>query len=101
MTASSATGTPKSQPTAATYIQDQLEITKYFELIGGIALRSLRRRLRRTTAGVNANKPQSLSRIDDVWSHRVGAVFKPIETASIYIATSNSFLPGAGDQFGT
>jgi catecholate siderophore receptor len=42
----------------------------------------------------------SIGRVDEVWSHRVGAVFKPTETASIYIATSNSFLPGAGDQFG-
>jgi catecholate siderophore receptor len=34
-----------------------------------------------------------------VWSTRVGAVFKPTETLSAYISTSNSFLPSAGDQF--
>lgn len=82
------------------YIQDQLEITKYFELIGGLRFDRFDVAFDGTTAGVNGNNPQSLSRVDDVWSHRVGAVFKPIETASIYIATSNSFLPGAGDQFG-
>ena len=82
------------------YIQDQLEITKYFELIGGL-------RFDRFDVAFDVNdcwrEQQStaeLSRVDDVWSHRVGAVFKPTETASIYIATSNSFLPGAGDQFG-
>ena len=82
------------------YIQDQLEITKYFELIGGLRFDRFDVAFDGTTAGVNSNQPQSLSRVDDVWSHRVGAVFKPTETASIYIATSNSFLPGAGDQFG-
>ncbi|MBY0225834.1 MAG: TonB-dependent siderophore receptor [Hyphomicrobium sp.] len=82
------------------YIQDQLEITKYFELIGGLRFDRFDVAFDGTTAGVNGGNPQSLSRVDDVWSHRVGAVFKPIETASVYIATSNSFLPGAGDQFG-
>ena len=82
------------------YIQDQLEITKYFELIGGLRFDRFDVAFDGTTAGVNGSNPQSLSRVDDVWSHRVGAVFKPTETASIYIATSNSFLPGAGDQFG-
>jgi catecholate siderophore receptor len=86
--------------TSSGYIQDQLEITKYFELIGGLRFDRFDVAFDGTTAGVNGGQPQSLSRVDDVWSHRVGAVFKPIETASIYIATSNSFLPGAGDQFG-
>ena len=86
--------------TSSGYIQDQLEITKYFELIGGLRFDRFDVAFDGTTAGVNGGNPQSLSRVDDVWSHRIGAVFKPIETASIYIATSNSFLPGAGDQFG-
>jgi catecholate siderophore receptor len=81
------------------YIQDQLEITKYFELIGGLRFDRFDVAFDGRTAGVNGGNPQNLARIDDVWSHRIGAVFKPIETASIYIATSNSFLPGAGDQF--
>ena len=86
--------------TQSGYIQDQLEITKYFELIGGLRFDRFDVAFDGTTSGVNGGNPQSLNRVDDVWSHRVGAVFKPTETASIYIATSNSFLPGAGDQFG-
>ncbi len=86
--------------TSSGYIQDQLEITKYFELIGGLRFDRFDVAFDGRTAGVNGGNPQSLSRVDDVWSHRVGAVFKPLETASIYIATSNAFLPGAGDQFG-
>jgi len=76
------------------YIQDQLEITRYFELIGGL-------RFDRFDVAFDDNLADTtLDRVDDVWSHRVGAVFKPLETLSFYIATSNSFLPGAGDQFG-
>ncbi len=76
------------------YVQDQLEITRYFELIGGL-------RFDRFDVdykdGLNPNN--DADRVDDVWSHRVGAVFKPMETLSVYISTSNSFLPSAGDQF--
>ena len=86
--------------TSSVYIQDQLEITKYFELIGGLRFDRFDVAFDGRTSNVNAGAPQSLSRVDDVWSHRVGAVFKPTEAASVYIATSNSFLPGAGDQFG-
>ena len=78
------------------YIQDQLEITDYFEIIAGLRFD------RFDVSAVNSTNPLSvidLDRVDDVWSHRVGAVFKPTETASVYIATSNSFLPGVGDQF--
>jgi catecholate siderophore receptor len=80
--------------TQSGYIQDQLEITKYFELIGGLRFD------RFDVAFDDRLANTSIGRVDEVWSHRVGAVFKPTETASIYIATSNSFLPGAGDQFG-
>lgn len=78
------------------YIQDQLEITRYFELIGGLRFD------RFDVSAVNSTNPANvvdLERVDDVWSYRVGAVFKPTEMASVYIATSNSFLPGVGDQF--
>jgi catecholate siderophore receptor len=80
--------------TASGYIQDQLEITRSFELIAGLRFD------RFDVAFDNALNGASLARTDDVWSHRVGAVFKPTEQLSFYVATSNSFLPGAGDQFG-
>jgi catecholate siderophore receptor len=78
------------------YIQDQLEITDYFEIIAGLRFD------RFDVSAVNSTNPASvvnLDRVDDVWSHRVGAVFKPTDKASVYIATSTSFLPGVGDQF--
>jgi catecholate siderophore receptor len=83
------------------YIQDQLEITDYFEIIAGLRFD------RFDVSAVNSTPtvlpplgpPVELNRVDDVWSHRVGAVFKPTDTASVYIATSTSFLPGVGDQF--
>lgn len=82
--------------TYSAFIQDQLEITDYFEIIAGLRFD------RFDVSAVDSTNPANvinLDRVDDVWSHRVGAVFKPTDTASIYIATSTSFLPGVGDQF--
>lgn len=75
------------------YIQDQLEITEYLEIIGGLRFDRFDIDFRN---GLNG---QTLSRVDEVWSERLGAVFKPVQTVSLYVSMSNSFLPGAGDQF--
>ncbi|MFN0218227.1 MAG: TonB-dependent receptor [Hyphomicrobium sp.] len=78
---------------ASGYIQDQLEITKYFEVIGGL------RYDRFDIAFENGLTGQAIDRVDDVWSPRLGFVVKPLETLSLYVSSSESFLPGAGDQF--
>lgn len=79
--------------TASVYFQDQLEITRYLEVIGGLRFD------RFDVAFVNGINGVRLDRIDEVWSPRIGVVFKPLETLSLYISSSESFLPGAGDQF--
>lgn len=79
----------------AAYVQDQIDITRYFQLIGGVRfdhfdLQSRDRRINIT-----------LGRVDDLVSPRAGVVFKPIDNLSIYASYSVSYLPSAGDQFST
>jgi catecholate siderophore receptor len=47
----------------------------------------------------NRRTSESLSRIDDMVSPRVGLVFKPIEPVTLYTSYSVSALPSSGDQF--
>ncbi len=75
------------------YIQDQVEITKYFEVIAGI------RYDRFDLDFFNALNGDRVGRVDAVWSPRIGAVVKPTSNLSIYASWSKSFLPSAGDQF--
>ncbi|MEQ1719344.1 MAG: TonB-dependent receptor, partial [Hyphomicrobium sp.] len=79
--------------TQSVYVQDQLEIGRYLELIGGIRFD------RFDVDFTNNRNGDTFSRVDNVWSPRAGAVFKPSETISLYVSTSRSFLPSAGDQF--
>ena len=79
----------------ALYVQDQIEITRYFQLIGGVRFDhfDLSSTDRRTLATFN--------RVDDLVSPRVGVVVKPVENVSFYGSYSISYLPSAGDQFST
>jgi catecholate siderophore receptor len=82
--------------TQSAYVQDQLEIGRYLELIGGI-------RFDRFDVGFQdlriGREDDRFARVDNVWSPRGGVVFKPSEQISIYVSYSKSFLPSAGDQF--
>jgi catecholate siderophore receptor len=77
----------------AVYLQDQVEITRYLQLIGGVRFDhfDLQSRDRRTNV--------ALGRVDDLVSPRAGIIFKPIDNLSIYGSYSVSYLPSAGDQF--
>jgi catecholate siderophore receptor len=80
---------------AATYLQDQVEITRYLQLIGGIRFDrfDLESQDRRTRV--------IFGRVDDLVSPRAGVVLKPAENVSVYGSYSVSYLPSAGDQFST
>jgi catecholate siderophore receptor len=77
----------------AFYIQDQISFGAMFDLVAGI------RYDRFELEVTNLFTDQSFSRTDDLWSPRLGLVFKPMEPVSIYLSYSRSFLPQSGDQF--
>jgi catecholate siderophore receptor len=78
---------------AGVYVQDQIEMSRYFEVIGGIRFDHFDVDFTNETSG------EQLDRVDNVWSPRVGAVFKPLDYVSFYVSYSKSFLPSTGDQF--
>jgi len=75
------------------YVQDQLEIGRYIELIGGLRFD------RFDLDFLNGLNGDRFARVDNVWSPRAGMVFKPSDAISLYVSHSRSFLPSAGDQF--
>lgn len=101
---------------AAGYVQDQMELTKYVDVIAGVRFDRFDLKFR----GADFPRPpgaeeggateeaegevvdtlnQRLRRVDNVWSPRFGVVLKPSEQLSLYGAYSRSFLPMASDQF--
>ncbi len=78
---------------AALYAQDQLSLSTHWQLIAGV-------RVERFTIRFHNNRDNArLSRSDNLLSPRVGLVYKPIESMSLYASVSRSYLPSSGDQF--
>ena len=75
------------------YLQDQIGITDYVDVIAGIRYDQLKIGITSIFAASN------VERTDDLWSPRVGLVLKPVPQASLYASWSKSFLPQSGDQF--
>lgn len=75
------------------FIQDQVEIGQYLEVIGGVRFDRFDIDFEETNANFTT------SRVDEEFSPRLGVVVKPIEGLSLYGSWSRTFLPAAGDQF--
>jgi catecholate siderophore receptor len=75
------------------YAQDQIEITRWLQLIAGA-------RFDRFDFGAtDQNTGIFRRRVDDLTSPRAAVIVKPVEQLSLYTAYSISYLPSAGDQF--
>ncbi len=77
----------------AIYAQDQIELSRYVQVIAGLRFDHFDLQYHDNRTGNN------LRRIDNMVSPRAGLVFKPIAPLSIYASYSVSYLPSSGDQF--
>lgn len=78
---------------AATYLQDQIEISRYVQLIAGVRYDYFDLNYHNNRNG------DDLRRVDRLFSPRLGVVIKPVPEVSLYGNFSVSYLPSAGDQF--
>jgi catecholate siderophore receptor len=78
---------------AAVYLQDQIELTDWLQLIAGVRFDRFDIRLDNHLNGAR------FDRDDDFVSPRVGVIYKPAEPVSLYASYSVSYLPSSGDQF--
>jgi len=82
---------------AAVYLQDQVEIAPWLQLIAGLRFDSFELEFDDRRSGTIAQR--RFSRRDETVSPRLGVVVKPQENLSLYASYSVSFLPQSGDQF--
>ena len=79
--------------TRSIYLQDQVELAPWLQVIGGV--RYDRFEIRAT----NFITARPSARDDSLWSPRFGLVLKPLANVSFYASYAKSFLPQSGDQF--
>jgi catecholate siderophore receptor len=102
---------------ASGYVQDQIAVTKYIDLLAGVRFDHFDLTFRGADfplppgadpAGQAAEQAegeivdpinQTIRSVTNKWSPRLGVVGKPTEDLSVYFAYSRSFLPASSDQF--
>jgi catecholate siderophore receptor len=78
---------------AAAYIQDQVELSRYLQLVGGVRFDRFDLTYHDNRSGLELARP------DNLVSPRAGIVVKPIAALSVYSSYGVSYLPSSGDQF--
>ena len=78
---------------AAAYVQDQVELNDYVQLIGGLRFDHF------DFAATDRRTNITNARVDDLISPRAGLVVKPLPNLAFYTSYSISYLPSSGDQF--
>ena len=77
----------------AAYLQDQIELSRYFQVVAGVRFDHFDLQYHDNRSGMN------LRRIDNLISPRAGIIYKPATVVSVYATYSVSYLPSSGDQF--
>ncbi|GAB2522755.1 TonB-dependent receptor [Lysobacter humi (ex Lee et al. 2017)] len=77
---------------ASAYVQDQIEFSPQWQAVIGARFDRFEVDL------LNNRNGQRLTSEDDLWSPRVGLVWKPIEPLSVYASYSMTYLPRGGEQ---
>jgi catecholate siderophore receptor len=80
---------------ASGYLQDQIELTRWLQLLVGARYDSF------DLTALDLNTNTQRNRVDEKVSPRAAVIVKPIDSLSLYTAWSVSYLPASGDQFST
>ena len=77
---------------SAFYVQDQIELSPQVQIIAGLRYDNFEIDVLNRRNGVRLN------RTDDLWSPRLGLVFKPLENLAFYASYTRGHLPRSGEQ---
>ncbi|MGA9581316.1 MAG: TonB-dependent siderophore receptor [Allosphingosinicella sp.] len=77
----------------ALYAQDQIKLSDHFEIVAGLRFDRFKLDI------VDLNNGATFSRTDELFSPRLGLIFKPTPDLSLYASYGRSYLPSSGDQF--
>jgi len=81
------------------YIQDEVEIAPWLDLILGVRFDSFDIIVDNIETFIETGLRDITSRTDERFSPRLGFVIKPQDNISVYGSYSESFLPRSGEQF--
>jgi iron complex outermembrane receptor protein len=83
------------------FIQNLFELTANLKVLAGIRYTDQKNGRATTTVLANGNTTQTATKFDDAFSPKVGVVYQPFKTTSMYASYANNFTTNTGlDIFG-
>ena len=79
--------------TAAFYLQDQMELTRYWKALLGVRYDYFKAEARTDNLVTGATATGPFDRTDRMWSGRGGLIWQPTDTQSYYVSIGNSYNP--------
>ena len=84
--------------TYAAYFQDQMKFNDQWSAIAGLRYDRFNTDFTNSRLSAATNPNYNIKTSDDLFSPRVGLIFKPVENLSVYSSYTISYVPRAGEQ---
>ncbi len=85
---------------ASIYLQDQIDLSEQFKVVLGLRYDSFDIEVNDRLEATDGDEIDGrFDRKDTEVTPRLGLIYKPVESVSIYASYSETFLPRSGDQF--
>nr|WP_262898176.1 TonB-dependent receptor [Niastella soli] len=78
------------------YVQDLIKISDKFNVLAGVRFAYVETRGIDSISLIDDKKVTGKTRYDNAWSPRLGLVYKPFSTTSVFVSYSNSFTTNTG-----
>ncbi|WP_421944195.1 TonB-dependent siderophore receptor [Pedobacter sp.] len=78
------------------FVQDLIEITSQFKVLAGIRYTDQKNSSSRALNLETGAITQGATKFDDAFSPKLGLIYQPLKTTSVYVSYANNFIPNSG-----
>ncbi|MDN3588532.1 TonB-dependent receptor [Pedobacter aquatilis] len=78
------------------FVQDLIEITSQFKVLAGIRYTDQKNSSSRALNLETGAITQGATKFDDAFSPKLGLIYQPLKTTSMYVSYANNFIPNSG-----
>ncbi len=78
------------------FVQDLISLTKQFKILAGIRYTNQKNGRTIKTASQNGTKDYTPSKFEEAFSPKLGIIYQPLESASMYLSYANNFISNTG-----
>ncbi|MCX2575873.1 TonB-dependent receptor [Pedobacter sandarakinus] len=78
------------------FVQDLVELSEKFKVLAGLRYTNQKTASPRATSLESGNLTKGATKFDDAISPKLGLIYQPLKTTSLYVSYANNFIPNSG-----